>query len=193
MNVALPPFRKDVHMKKTISQDCVVAVYDSFDKARTGIWELEKAEFPPDQVSLVTHDVRHELPRGEALQHGDNAERNAARGAGFGGLLGLLIGAPLLAIPGVGPVLLAGPLAAGMTGAIVGGFLGSMSGWGVHADHIREYEQLVHQGSVLVVANGDPVQLAEAKRILDGTPAREVHVHAEEAADSPEVDDRPPL
>jgi uncharacterized membrane protein len=178
-------------MKTTMSHECVVAVYDSFDAARDAIREIERANFPSDQVSLVSHDVRNEVDRDEMLQFGDNTERNAARGAGIGGLLGLLMGAPLLAIPGVGPVLLAGPLAAGMTGAIVGGFLGSMSGWGVHSDHIREYEEIVDKGSVLVVVNGDPVQLAEAARILDHTNPSEVRVHARESSDTPEVDDRP--
>jgi hypothetical protein len=165
-----------------------VAVYDSIDQAWNAIRELEESQIPPNQVSLVAYDV----PQEENLQYGDNTEQNAARGAGVGGLVGLLLGAPLLAIPGVGPVLLAGPIATGMTGAIVGGFLGSMTGWGVHSDHIRDYEDLVKQGALLVVVNGDPVQLAAANRILEGTGATQVRVHAKESSDSPEVDDRPP-
>jgi hypothetical protein len=157
------------------------------DQARTAIRELEEARIPPNQVSLASYHV----PRDKNLKYGDNTEQNAARGAGVGGLVGLLVGAPLLAIPGIGPVLLAGPLATGMTGAIVGGFLGSMIGWGVHSDHIREYEDLVKQGALLVVVNGDPIQLAAASRILEATDATQVRVHAKESSDSPEVDDRP--
>ena len=67
---------------------------------------------------------------------------------------------------------------AGMFTAVTGAFLGSLAGWGVHHEHIRHYEQLVKDGKVLVIAHGDPLELAEADRILKGTDAAEVHVHA---------------
>lgn len=172
-------------------QQCVVAIYDSLDKAKRAVEALEHAPFPADQVSLVTHSIRREVPDGSPLQYGDKTERNALKGAGIGGLVGLLLGAPILAIPATGPVLIAGPLATGITGAIVGGFLGSMSGWGVHPNHIREYQQLIREGAVLVVANGDPREVAEAKRILDETDATEVHLHAAASDETPEVDDSP--
>lgn len=162
---------------------CVVAVYDSFPLASSAIHALENSEFPADQVSLVTHDVEKEVPRTEPMQYGDDTHRDAAKGAGVGGLLGLLLGAPLLAIPGIGPMLIAGPLAVGMTGAIVGGFLGSMVGWGVHADHVAEYEKKVREGALLVVASGDPDDVALAQRVLQATDARSVDLHAKTSAD----------
>jgi hypothetical protein len=168
-------------------------VYDLLDQAQRVIDELESSGYPTKQISLVTRNVTEQVPHEETLQLGDNTERNAVKGAGFGGLFGLLLGAPLLAIPGVGPVLLAGPLAVGMTGAIVGGFLGSMSGWGVHSDRVEEYEELVRGGSVLVVAHGTPRQVAEAKRTFDHSDAKDVHLHARASDETPEVDDRPPV
>jgi uncharacterized membrane protein len=171
--------------------DCVVAVYDSLDKARHAIQMLEEAHVPHDRISLVTHDIHRQVDDERTMQFGDKSESNAFKGAGFGGLFGLLLGAPLLAIPGVGPILLAGPLAAGITGAIVGGFLGSMSGWGVHTDHIREYEHRVRAGAVLVVVNGTPQEVADAQRALQDTHAEEVVLHAKASDETPEVDDRP--
>lgn len=174
-----------------MNQQCVVAIYDSLDNARKAVQVLEQSQFPPDQVSLVTQSIHTQVPEERTMQYGDQAEGNAGKGAGFGGLLGLLLGAPLLAIPGIGPVLLAGPLATAITGAIVGGFLGSMSGWGVHADHVREYEQRVRDGAILVVVNGTPQQLADAQRMLNESNAQEVHVHSSASDETPEVDDRP--
>lgn len=172
-----------------MSNHCVVAVYESFDQARESVQALEKSDFPSDQVSLVTHSVSDEVLQEDVLQYGDETEKDAAKGAGVGGLLGLLLGTPLLMIPGVGPVLIAGPLAAGLTGAIVGGFLGAMAGWGVHEDGVQQYEQQVKQGKLLVVANGDPKQTAEAQRVLRETNVEDIHLHAPTSADAPEVDD----
>ena len=172
-------------------EQCVVGVYSTFADATATLQALEAANHPADQVSFVAHSVTDEVPREEELQFGDDTGKGVAKGASAGGLLGLLLGAPLLAIPGIGPALLAGPLATGMTGAIVGGFLGAMGGWGVHTDHVRQNEDEVRKGKLLIVASGDPRQVAEAKRILDASHAEEVHLHAATSADAHHVDDRP--
>jgi uncharacterized membrane protein len=166
-----------------MNHECVVAVYGEWDEARQAVQRLEEAGIPQKQVSLVTHSVTEEVPDRQAMQHGDESEHGAAAGAGVGGLLGFLLGAPLLTIPGVGPLLIAGPLATGATGAIVGGFLGALGNWGVHEDHVASYEELVQQGKMLAVDNDQPDQLAEAKRLLDTTPAEEVRMHMETSAD----------
>jgi uncharacterized membrane protein len=170
---------------------CYVAVYRSFDEARKAIQALDEEGFPEQQISLVTHDVAAEVPREEELQYGDDNVADIAKGAGAGGLLGALLSAPLLTIPGLGLALLAGPLAAGATGAIVGGFLGGLSGWGVHKDHIQAYEEKVKEGCLLVVASGNPAEIAIASRVLNDTDAEETHLHARTSDDAPEVDDRP--
>ncbi len=171
--------------------ECSVAVYSSMGEAQTGIQALDSAGFSEKQVSLVTHDVAEAVPQVEVLQYGDQSVRDLAKGAGMGGLLGVLLTSPLLVIPGMDPAILAGPLAAGATGAMVGGFLGGMAGWGVHRDHVQEYEEKLQQGRVLVVVNGDPDEVARAHGILQATGAVETHLHARTSADSSEVDDRP--
>src|SRR5262245_46874464 len=114
------------------SRESVVAVFESLDQAKDAVRALEQAGFPHEQVSLVSRSVKKELPREkDVLEKDDQAAPDARTGATLGGLVGLLLGAPLLTIPGVGLVLLAGPIATAITGAIVGGFLGSMAGWGV--------------------------------------------------------------
>lgn len=166
-----------------MSQECVVAIYDSFAKAKDAIQLLDQSDFPSEQVSFVTHSVEDEVPQEDSLEYGDKTERNAARGAGVGGLLGVLLGAPLLTASGV-TVLIAGPIALGLTGVVVGGLLGAMSGWGVHADHVSQYEDKVREGALLVIANGDPQEVAEAQKVLQQTEADEVHLHAETSADT---------
>jgi len=166
-----------------MARQCVVGIYETLDAAKQAIETLEQSNFPSEQVSLVTHSVERQVPEEEELQYGDQAQTDAAKGAGIGGLVGVLLGAPLLAIPGIGPVLLAGPIAAGMTGAIVGGFLGALTGWGVHEDQVAEYEEKVREGATLVVADGDPQEVAEAQRTLKETDATRVDLHAKTSAD----------
>jgi hypothetical protein len=101
-------------------------------------------------------------------------------------LLGLLLGSPVLAVSGLGAFIIAGPIGLGLAGAIVGGFLGAMSGWGVHEDHIRRYEAKVAQGDRLVIATGDPKMVALAAQTLQQTEPREMHLHAKDSADTVE-------
>lgn len=166
-----------------MSRQCAVAVFDTFESAQEAIHLLDQHEYPADQVSLVANSVKQEVPSTIAMQYGDESRRDAAIGAGMGGLLGLLLGTPLLAIPGIGLMLIAGPLAAGLTGAIVGGFLGSLAGWGVHQDHVAEYEEAVRKGKFLVVAHGDPLQVDSAKYWLEKTDSRSVTLHAQTSGD----------
>lgn len=166
--------------------ESVIAVYDKFADAANAVRMLDESGFPHDQVSLVASAADDHLPT-PTVQAGDESENQAATGAAVGGLLGMLAGAPLLAIPGIGPLLLAGPLAAGMTGALVGGFLGSMSGWGVHSDHVAEYQRMVQAGKVLVMAHGDPPEVARAELTLRESHPVELHLHAPDSADSEEI------
>lgn len=166
-----------------MSRHCTVAIYDDFEAAKQAVTTLDESKFPSDQVSLVANSVHDDLPSTTSLQYGDESDKDAALGAGVGGLVGFFMAAPLLTIPGFGLMLIAGPITAGLTGAIVGGFLGSMIGWGVHEDHVAEYEEEVRKGSFLVVANGDPFETDYAKQVLDQTNARSVTQHVRESAD----------
>ncbi|QDU75729.1 hypothetical protein Pan97_27710 [Bremerella volcania] len=167
-----------------MSRHCAVAIYDEFSAAQKAVQQLDESKFPSDQVSLVANSVHQDLQSTNILQYGDESEKDAAFGAGVGGLLGFFMAAPLLTIPGFGLMLIAGPITTGITGAIVGGILGSMIGWGVHEDHVAEYEDEVRQGAFLVVANGDPFEVDYAKQVLDQTNARCVSMHVRESADS---------
>lgn len=172
-----------------MSHDCVVAVYDSASQATAAVKSLEQAHYPHDQISLVTRRG----PNGgapveaESVQLGDRAENQAAKGAGLGGVIGALLAVPIVvATGGAGAILLAGPVAMGLTGGVVGGLIGAMKGWGIHEDRLREYEALVREGAALVIASGDPEQLARADKLLQETDVREVTLHAKDSGD--EVD-----
>lgn len=92
-----------------MADQCVVAVYDKLSEAKSAAILLEQAEYPAEQISLVTKNVAEEVPQDQVLQYGDDSEVPAARSAAIGGVLGLLLGTPLLWLPGIGQVLIAGP------------------------------------------------------------------------------------
>lgn len=174
----------------TQTQECLVGVYRGLDEAHVAMQMLDDAGFPRDLATLVTHDISLHLPAMESIQYGDEAEHKAAAGAGVGALLGALLGAPLILIPGVGPAIWIGPLAAGMTGAVVGGLLGAIRGWGIHEDHIQEYEEAVRGGRVLIVVTGEPEEIARAQEVLQDTAPQSLRLHAATPGDAPEIDDR---
>ncbi|PQO40546.1 hypothetical protein DTL21_01045 [Bremerella cremea] len=166
-----------------MSRQCVVAVYESLEAAQKAVHALDESKFPSEKVSLVANSIHQDLQSTTPIQYGDEATHDAAFGAGVGGLLAFFMAAPLLTIPGIGLMLIAGPISAGLAGAIVGGFLGALNGWGVHEDHITDYEEEVRKGACLVVANGDPYEIDYAKQILGKTEAKKVSMYAHESAD----------
>jgi uncharacterized membrane protein len=107
----------------------------------------------------------------------------------MGGLFGLLVGAAFIWVPGFGPLLVAGPLAAmflggiegALAGAAGGGLMGALVGWGVSDKHILKYEEHVKGGKYLVIAHGTNDQVMMAREILNRTDAEELNVHAEAA------------
>jgi hypothetical protein len=103
----------------------------------------------------------------------------ATAGGALFGALALLVGAGALAIPGLGPLIAAGPLLAGLTGlgvgATVGGLSGALVGMGLHADEAKRYVGHVEAGNTLLLVNCDtPEQVLVAKVILEASGAKEV-------------------
>lgn len=173
-----------------MDQQCVVGIFKNLEAAQPALENLEQENFSEKQVSLVTTSVVGQVENEEMLEYGDKGAMKAAKGAGMGGLVGMLLGAPMLMVPGIGPLVVAGPLAMGMTGGIVGGFLGAMTGWGVEPENVEKYQQMVTEGAVLIVVEGPPDEVARAHELLSANSPEEVRLHAKSGTDSPEVDDR---
>ena len=138
----------------------VSRVYDTYSQARNAVTAVEAAGVPTSEVSLVANKYVSE-------KYADVEEVSApATGAGIGGVVGggagLLAGLGLLAIPGLGPVVAAGWLAAtavgAAAGAATGGLVGALVGAGVSHGEAEVYSESVRRGGTLVsvrVADGD--------------------------------------
>ena len=127
-------------------------VYDSYAQARAAVDAIEKAGVPSSDVSIVAN--KH-----VSAEHADVDEvSDAAKGAGIGGAVGggagMLAGIGLLAIPGLGPVVAAGWLAAtavgAAAGAATGGIVGALVDAGVDREHADVYSESVRRGGTMV-------------------------------------------
>lgn len=165
----------------------VVGVYDDIEDARDVVEDLVDAGIPRDDVSLVTRDVTGDY--GTYLEeHGEDevaegAAEGAVGGAVVGGLTGVLVGLGAFALPGLGPVIAAGPIAAGLAGAGIGAVTGSLLGalveWGIPEEEAEYYAESVRRGSVLVAARVADTEADDAVAIMNDYDAVDIERRAE--------------
>jgi hypothetical protein len=137
----------------------IVSLFDSLDDANHAVQGLINNGVPRDDISLIAGDRRGEWTSADAARTG------ATAGTAIGGGLGLLAGLGALAIPGIGPALAAGPLAAALglgvagaaAGAATGGLIGALTEAGVSEEHAHVYAESVRRGSALVVVTSDAI------------------------------------
>jgi hypothetical protein len=128
-------------------------VFDDYEQADAAVAELVAAGHPPETISIVRRAAGTPPKRSETdLRAEAYAVRGAAVGAAMGGAA---VGLLALVVPGLGPLAIAGPLAAAVVGAIKGGALGALAGplagLGMPAEDARRYEELVRAGGEFVV------------------------------------------
>lgn len=152
----------------------VVGLYESSDRARRAIEDLVDAGFRREDISLTARSEEHghlEGVGGHETEAGSGAATGAGIGAGVGGIGGLLVGLGLLTIPGLGPIVAAGPLAATLAGigvgAAAGGLVGGLVGLGIPEEDADRYAEGVSRGGYLVIVNAPDAEAERAADILD--------------------------
>ncbi len=155
-------------MTKTVS-----GLFNTYREAADAVRELEAIGVPRGDISLVANNVDrwYEEPASEV---GEDAGTGAGIGAAVGGIGGLLAGLGVMAIPGVGPVVAAGWLAATAAGAAVGavaggaagGLVGALTGSGVPEHEANIYAEGVRRGGAVVTARVEDSKLALANEVL---------------------------
>ncbi|BAU63464.1 signal transduction histidine kinase [Stanieria sp. NIES-3757] len=158
-----------------------IGVFRHRAEAEAALRELQHSGYPMDRVSVIAQNAEQTqgLPGADVREDvGNKADEGATTGAvtggALGGLTGLLVGLGTLAIPGVGPILLAGTaatalattLAGGAIGAAAGGLVGGLIGLGIPEERARVYNDRVKQGYYLVIIEGTPVEVERAEAIL---------------------------
>jgi uncharacterized membrane protein len=151
----------------------VVALYEDMPTAQQAVEELSNNGFDRAQISLVSQDAegRYTSQTGDGESTGENIAEGVGVGAAVGGIGGLLVGLAALAIPGVGPIIAAGPLASALIGAGVGaatgGLIGALGESGVPPEQAEYYAEGVRRGGALVTAQVPDESVDRAISILD--------------------------
>lgn len=163
----------------TTGDRTVVGLFDSMETANRAADELRQAGIDRGQISII---AGNESDRYSQYVGADEATKDVASragtGAAIGGGLGLVAGLVALAIPGFGPIIAAGPIAAALggaaAGAATGGLIGGLTAAGVSENDARLYERRLRDGGVLLTVRTSDEMSDEVADILDNNGARDV-------------------
>jgi uncharacterized membrane protein len=163
----------------------VVAIYQTHSQAEDAVKELQKSGFDMKKMSIVGKDYHTDEHVVGYYNAGDRMKYWGTQGAFWGGIWGMLFGAAFFAIPGIGPILVAGPLVAWIIGAlegavVVGGLSALGAGLfsiGIPKDSVVKYETALKSDKFLLLAHGTVDEVAKARDILQTTNPIQVAVH----------------
>jgi uncharacterized membrane protein len=166
-------------------EDVAVAIYNTHTEAEQAVKTLQKGGVDMQKLSIVGKDYHTEEHVVGYYNIGDRMKAWGRRGAFWGGIWGILFGTAFFMIPGIGPVVLAGPLVAslvaGLEGAAVVGGLsalgGALAGLGIPKNSVIQYETALKADKFLVLVHGTSDEVTRAKSIIDGTKPAEAAVH----------------
>jgi hypothetical protein len=169
----------------------VFGIFSSATETEQAVNALIADGFPSQDVSVLMPDQNS--TRDFALHKDTKAPEGTTAGVTTGGVvggaLGVLVGLGALAVPGLGPLLAAGPIVAGLAGlgagGAVGGFIGALVGMGIPEFEARRYEGRVRDGGVLLSVHCEtPGEILRAKEILRGSGAADISTSAEAAGET---------
>ncbi len=158
------------------ADQAVIGVFDSRHQAEQAIQALRQQGFGTEEISIVAKKGDKGDQGGDYVE--DDITDGALTGGTIGGIGGLILGAGALAIPGVGPIVAAGPIAAALGGAVAGGIAGGLIDWGIPAEVSRRYEKEVAKGGVLAVVSTSGQKVNQAAQILRQNGAKDVESHS---------------
>jgi uncharacterized membrane protein len=163
----------------------VVGIYDTHSQAEEAVKSLQKSGIDMKKLSIVGKDYHSEENVTGYYNTGDRMKYWGKVGAAWGGFWGLLFGAAFFAIPGIGPVLVAGPLVAWIVGAlegavVVGGMTAVGAGLysiGIPKDSVVKYESELKADKFIVVAHGTAAEVAKARDVMQTTQPNSLIMH----------------
>ena len=163
----------------------VVAVFPSHSAAETSIKRLQRSHFDMTKLSIVGRDYHTDQHVVGFYNAGERMKVWGKSGAFWGGLWGFLVGSGFFWIPGLGPLLVAGPLVSWIIGALEGAVvIGGLSALGaglyslgIPKDSILQYETALKTGKFLLIAHGSMEDTCQAKAILNHTKTEALEHH----------------
>ncbi len=175
-------------------KSAVFGIFHTASQAERSIEDLRSAGFSNDDISALLPDRQStkEFAHEKNTKAPEGAAAGGATGGVIGGALGLLVGLGALAIPGLGPLLAAGPIVAALAGfgagGAVGGLVGSLVGLGIPEYEAKRYEGHIKSGGILLSVHcHTEARVDRAKEILKQTGAQDIASTGEASVDQPPV------
>ncbi len=170
------------------ADNSVVAIYHTHTDADRAVKELQRGGVDMHKLSIVGKGYHTDEQVVGYYNTGDRMKYWGKVGAFWGGFWGLLFGSALFMIPGLGPILVAGPLVAwivaGLEGAVEVGALGALGAGlfsiGIPKDSIVKYQTALTTDQFLLIAHGTAAEVAKAKEIIESTNPAHSTLHTAE-------------
>ncbi len=162
---------------RAIMSVTVVGVFDRVDFAEKAAREIKNRGLRTDDISILVKNGDQTESRDETGMVNDNISNGAVTGGIIGGLAGLLIGAGLVAIPGLGIIAAAGPITGLIGGAATGGIIGGLVDMGIPEEESKRYETDIKGGKVVFTMKTDEDKVDDVKGILQSNGAERVNAH----------------
>ena len=167
------------------NKNSVVATFDNHSQVEIAIKALQTSGFDMRRLSVVGKNYHTEEHVVGYYTTGDRMKYWGKLGAFWGGVWGFIFGSAFFFIPGIGPLVVGGPLVSWIVGALEGATLyGGLSAFGaglfdigIPKDSIVKYQTSLRSGKLLLVAHGTPDEVKRAKDVLQGAGAA-VEAHA---------------
>jgi hypothetical protein len=161
----------------TAQNNAVVAIYKSHAEAEAAVKELQHSGFDMKKLSIIGRDYHTDEHVVGYYNAGDRMKYWGKAGAFWGGIWGLLFGSAFFLIPGVGPMLMAGPIVGWIVGAlegavVVGGLSAIGAGLyslGIPKDSVLRYETALKSGKFVLIAHGTKEDIDETHRLIENT------------------------
>jgi hypothetical protein len=168
-------------------ENAVVATYHTHTDAEATVKELQQAGVDMRKLSIVGKDYHTDEHVTGYYSTGDRMQYWGKLGAFGGGRWGLLFGSAFFAIPGLGPIVAAGPVVAWIVGALEGAVLvggldalaAGLYSIGIPKDSILKYETALKTDQFLLIAHGSSAEASKAQAILRTTSVADLGVHGD--------------
>jgi uncharacterized membrane protein len=178
------------------NQQRAMGVFPTYQEAQDALNALQHSGFAMNQVSIIAKDpdrLDHENQNSdvtvknvtEVTHVEDGAKTGGATGGAVGGLTGLLVGLGTIAIPTIGPIMLAGAAATAIAttiagsaiGAATGGLIGGLIGLGIPEHRAKVYNDHVVNGQYLLIVDGTSQEILKAGELLESRGVREWEIY----------------
>lgn len=176
----------------TDKKTAVYGIYQSVSQAERAVDDLRLAGFSNDDISVLLPDMQSSknFAHEKNTKAPEGTTAGVTAGGAIGGTLGLLAGIGALAIPGVGPLIAAGPIMGALAGlgvgGAVGGLVGALVGMGIPEYEAKRFEGRIKDGGILLSVHcATSEHITKAKEMLKHTGAQDISSSGEAGSDRP--------